>query len=199
MKANALRILCFSLCLAADGMLHAQTAPPPPPPSGTTSPGGVTRPGMPGAPTARPRENPKRGEDRRGPEGSPRQPGANATANAGQQHNANGLQFGPVGRWWDDKSVVANIGISRQQQQKMDSIFNANRSAIVNSYKTYMKAQDQLQSLNKAAHPDQQQVFAAIDAVNQARADLQKAASAMLLQIRGEMSPDQIDKLEKLQ
>jgi Spy/CpxP family protein refolding chaperone len=93
---------------------------------------------------------------------------------------------------------VSSVGINRQQQKRMDSIFDANRSAIVSSYKTFLKAQANLDALNKATHPDQAQVFSAIDAVNQARASLQKAASAMLLQIRGEMTSEQVEKLESL-
>lgn len=81
----------------------------------------------------------------------------------------------------------------------MDSIFNANRPAIVNSFKAFIKAQDNLHAVNKAPHPDQAKVFTAIDALNQARGDLEKAASAMVLQIRSEMTPDQIEKLDQLQ
>jgi hypothetical protein len=35
--------------------------------------------------------------------------------------------------------------------------------------------------------------------VNQARSSLQKATSAMLLQIRQQMDPDQVSKLEQVQ
>jgi hypothetical protein len=41
-------------------------------------------------------------------------------------------------------------------------------------------------------------LFAAIDAVSQARAALQKATSQMLLQIRQQMDPGQIQKLKVL-
>ena len=192
MKANALRIVCFSLCFAAVQGSSAQMAPPPPQGS---APGGGQRPGVPGAPQQRDGARPPRADQHRGPEGRPQN---NASPDRGGQPR-NALQLGPAGRWWDDKSVVANVGISHDQQKKMDSIFNANRPAIVNSYKAFLKAQEHLQSVNKAAHPDQAEVFTAIDAVNQARGDLQKAASAMLLQIRGEMTPEQIEKLEDLQ
>jgi hypothetical protein len=193
MKANALRILCFSLCFAAVQGSSAQMAPPPPQGS---APGGGQRPGVPGAPQQRDGARPPRADQHRGPDAG--RPQNNASPDRGGQPR-NALQLGPAGRWWDDKSVVANVGISHDQQKKMDSIFNANRPAIVNSYKAFLKAQEHLQSVNKAAHPDQAEVFSAIDAVNQARGDLQKAASAMLLQIRGEMTPEQIEKLENLQ
>jgi hypothetical protein len=46
---------------------------------------------------------------------------------------------------------------------------------------------------------DELDALSAIDAASQARASLQKANAQMLLDIRRELDPDQIDKLEKLQ
>jgi Spy/CpxP family protein refolding chaperone len=108
------------------------------------------------------------------------------------------LGFGPVGRWWDDKSVIQAIGLRKAQQRKMDDIFNANKPAILASYKIFLNEQKKLDELNKDSSADKARVFSAIDAVNQARAALQKATSQTLLQIRSEMDADQIAKLEKL-
>lgn len=150
-----------------------------------------------------------------GPEGPGNGPGFNAPGGPGNLHtphradrqtrNAagapphNALQFGPVGRWWDNHSVVQQLGLRRDQQIKMDSIFDANKPAILASYKNFLKAQENLTKVNKDTTADKATVFAAIDAVNNARGDLQKTTSAMLMQIRGEMSPDQIAKLEQVQ
>ena len=111
-------------------------------------------------------------------------------------HNA--LQFGPVGRWWDNKTVVQAVGLRKEQAKRMDDIFDANKPAILDSYKTFLKVQSNLATVNKDPQASKDQVFAAIDALNQARSSLQKATSAMLLQIRHEMDPDQINKLEKI-
>lgn len=108
------------------------------------------------------------------------------------------VQFGPVGRWWDDRTVVQSIGLRREQQRQMDTIFNANKPAILSSYKTYLGEQAKLKALNKSPKVDQARLFSAIDDVNQARAALQKATAQMLLQIRQQMSSEQIEKLEKL-
>jgi protein CpxP len=110
-----------------------------------------------------------------------------------------GLPFGPVGRWWDDKSVVHTVGISSNQQKKMDAIFDANKPAILSTYKTFLDEKAKLDALSKQSNVDQARMFAAIDAVSQARAALQKANTQMLLQIRQQMDADQINKLEKLQ
>ena len=129
--------------------------------------------------------------------------GLSGNANARDMASGSGThvasQFGPVGRWWDDKSVARSIGLQSAQQKKMDTIFAANKPAILDSYKAFLKEQSKLQSLTKNAHADKASVFAAIDAVNQARAALQKATTQMQLQIREQMDSEQIQKLEKLQ
>lgn len=111
----------------------------------------------------------------------------------------NALQFGPVGRWWDNRSVTQAIGLRREQQKRMDAIFDAHKPAILDSYKGFLKAQNDLATVNKDPQASKDRLFSAIDEVNQARSSLQKATSAMLLQIKQEMDPDQINKLEKLE
>jgi len=110
-----------------------------------------------------------------------------------------GVQFGPVGRWWDDRTVVKSVGLNPEQKRRMDSIFNENKPAILASYQNLLKEQSKLTSLSKSSQADKASTFAAIDAVNQARAALQKATALMYLQLRQQMAPAQIEKLEKLE
>lgn len=179
MTSQTLRIMCLvaGLIFAPATAVLAQ-APPPPPPAG---PGGHGGPGGPG------------GMNRPGGSG-PASPDATSAAST---HNA--LQFGPVGRWWDNRSVAQQIGLSREQQKKMDTIFNANKPAILDSYKAFLKAQSELDRVNKDSSTDKAKIFAAVDAVNQARSTLQKATLVMLMQIREQMDSAQIEKLQKLQ
>jgi hypothetical protein len=104
-----------------------------------------------------------------------------------------------VGRWWDDHSVIQAIGLRREQQRRMDAIFDRNKPAILDSYKVFLKAQSDLTAANKDPQTTKDRVFAAIDEVNQARASLQKATSSMLMQIKQEMDTDQINKLEGME
>ncbi len=187
MSTRALRILCCLLCLALmpsvkslaqEGGDHDRDRPGAP--GGPGGPGGLNGPNGPGGP--------------REPRHSEHEKGRSAMAPP-----RNALQFGPVGRWWDDRSVIQAIGLRREQQRRMDAIFDRNKPAILDSYKGFLKAQSDLTAVNKDPQPDKNRLFSAIDAVNQARAALQKATSAMLLQIKQEMDPDQINKLEQIQ
>jgi Spy/CpxP family protein refolding chaperone len=178
MKKQILMIAFASLCFVTGaGNVQAQGRPPAGPPGG--GPGGPG-PGGPGGP------------------GGPSNGAPSSTSRQSSSAQHSGLQLGPVGRWWDDRTVIHQVGISKDQQKKMDSIFDANKSSILASYKTFLSEQSKLDALNKNPSVDKSQLFAQIDAVNQARAALQKSTSQMLLQIRQEMNADQIDKLEKL-
>jgi Spy/CpxP family protein refolding chaperone len=81
----------------------------------------------------------------------------------------------------------------------MDTIFDSNRQAILASYRSFLSEQAKLDKLTKDPNSDQASIFAAIDSVSHARAALQKSTAQMLLQIRQEMDPEQIAKLEKIQ
>jgi Spy/CpxP family protein refolding chaperone len=109
-----------------------------------------------------------------------------------------GLEFGPPGvRWWDDHSFAKSVKLRPDQQMKMDAIFEQNRSALIAGIEGVRQAEEQMELLSKAPSPDEAALFAQIDRLAQARAELAKATTHMFLQLRKEMDPDQIKRLEK--
>jgi hypothetical protein len=111
--------------------------------------------------------------------------------------NRGGLQLGPPGRWWDDKKFAKTLGLNNDQQKRMDGVFAQNRDSLLSKYDTLQKAETRLEGLTHSDHLDEGALFTEIDHVAQARADLEKANTRMLLQIRNEMTADQIGKLEE--
>lgn len=109
-----------------------------------------------------------------------------------------GIQLGPPERWWDDKAMVKDLKLRPDQQARMDAIFDQNRSTLVARLQSVRQAEAQLDQMSNAPAPDEAALFAQIDRVAQARVELEKATTRMLLQIRKEMDPDQIKRLEKL-
>jgi Spy/CpxP family protein refolding chaperone len=103
----------------------------------------------------------------------------------------------PGQRWWDDRSYAKNLKLRPDQQTRMDAIFEQNRSTLVNRFEGLQQAENQMEELSSARVPDEAAIFAQIDRIAQARAELEKANTHMLLQIRKEMDPDQIKRLEK--
>lgn len=108
-----------------------------------------------------------------------------------------GLQLGPPGRFWDDKGFARNLNLRKDQQKRMDVIFDANRSALVENYRTLQVEENRLERITKERPLDEARVFAGIDAVVQARGTLEKANAHMLLQIRHEMDPEQVTRMDK--
>ena len=108
-------------------------------------------------------------------------------------------QLGPPGRWWDDKGFAKTLGLSRDQQKKMDTIFNANKAPILESYKALQKEEAALQKLTREKKLDEARIFAGIDAVAQSRAALDKAYSHVQLLVRQEMDTEQNARMEKYQ
>ena len=108
-----------------------------------------------------------------------------------------GIQLGPPGRWWDDKDFAKSLGLRKDQQKKMDSVFDANKGAILDSYKALQKQESNLEATTRESKLDEEKIFAAIDAVNQARSCLEKANAHMLLMVRQEMDADQLSRMEK--
>lgn len=111
----------------------------------------------------------------------------------------NHLHAGPTGRWWDDKRTAESVGLRASQKVRMDSIFNANKQAILTAYQNLLKENQKLTALSKQSQPDKAQMFASIDAVNEARTALEKATDQMLLEIRAELDAGQLEKLQAMQ
>ena len=191
---RVLRTALVGLCLlfSAGTLAHAQRGPGGGRPGGGGMPGG----GMDG------------GRDRGGFPGSvgvplsggrdsvrPLSPGPVRDGNGTTMRG--GLQLAPPGRWWDDNAFVKSIGLRKDQQKRMDAIFNANKAAILENYKSLQREESRLEALTRETQPDKARIFAEIDAVNMARASVEKAYAQMQLQVRQEMDSDQLVRMDK--
>ena len=108
-----------------------------------------------------------------------------------------GLQLGLNGRWWDDHKTVKKLTLRPDQQQRMDTIFEANKPVLMNLYTNLQREETHLATLPPSDLQDETKVFAAIDRVSQARTDLEKEKVHYLLQIRAQLDPTQLASLDK--
>ena len=108
-----------------------------------------------------------------------------------------GLQLGLSGRWWDDHHTVRKLNLDPDQQHRMDAIFEANKPTLITLYSNLQREQINLANLPHADLQDETKVFAAIDRVSQARADLEKESAHILLQIRQQLDAQQLDTLDR--
>ena len=106
-------------------------------------------------------------------------------------------QLSLPGRWWDDRKTVKTLNLRSDQQHRMDDIFNAGKGNLNTLFENLQHEQQRFVSMSPEDLQDETKVFAEIDRVAQCRAELEKANFHLLLQIRGEMDPDQRAALDR--
>ena len=114
-----------------------------------------------------------------------------------------GMGMGPqgpmqrgMGRWWKDPQMVEKLGVTADQQKKMDDIFQQHRLKLIDVTAAVEREEVTLEPMMAADQPDEARIVAQIDKVAQARAELEKANARMLLGIRRVLTPDQWKKLQ---
>ncbi len=110
-----------------------------------------------------------------------------------------GLQVGPPGRWWDDKHFVKQLKLTSDQQKRMDTIFEQSRPVLLKRYESLEQEELRMEALTHAKVLDEAALFSQIDRIEQARADLGKATTHYLVQLRNELGAEQITKLDDQQ
>ncbi len=103
---------------------------------------------------------------------------------------------GPPGRWWTDPALIQKLGLTADQQKRIDGLFQQSRLKLIDLSAGVQKEEAILEPLLAADRPDETQVLAQIDRIAQARAELEKANARMLLGFRGVLTLEQWKKLE---
>jgi Spy/CpxP family protein refolding chaperone len=105
-----------------------------------------------------------------------------------------GMGMGP--RWWKESRIVQAIGLSDQQVQQIEQIFQQNMGQLHQYHQTLQAQEKQLHDLLNADQPNSSQVNAQIDQIVQTRGQLEKNNAQMHLAIRGVLTADQWKKLQ---
>ena len=103
---------------------------------------------------------------------------------------------GGSGRWWHNPEVAQRLGLSADQQQKMDDIFQQHRLRLIDLNASLERAETMLEPLMESDRPDEAKILAQADRVADARAELEKANTRLLVAIRLVLTPDQWKKLQ---
>jgi Spy/CpxP family protein refolding chaperone len=104
----------------------------------------------------------------------------------------------PPGKWWTDPGLVQKLGLTTDQQSRIEAIFQQSRLKLIDLSAALQKEEATIEPLLEAEHPDEAKVVAQIDRIAQARAELEKANARMLLGFRGVLSQDQWKRLQDL-
>jgi Spy/CpxP family protein refolding chaperone len=105
--------------------------------------------------------------------------------------------FGLGSRWWDDHKTARQLSLRREQQQRMDRIFEANRNTLASLYFNLQAEESRLRGLSAKDREDETKVYAAIDRVTQARAQLQKTSEQIVVQLHQQLDAPQLALMEQ--
>ncbi len=97
----------------------------------------------------------------------------------------------PPGKWWKRPALVQTLGLSAEQQDRLDQIFQKNRRDFVDLKADVEKKQLDVEELMTKKDSDPKKVVAAVDALGQSRSKLRKAISMMVLDMRGVLNDAQ--------
>ena len=106
------------------------------------------------------------------------------------------MHVGPPGKWWSDPRFIQMLGLTPDQQKRMDDVFNQSRLKLIDLSASLQKEEALLEPLLAADRPDEPKILLQIDRVAQARAELEKANARMLLGLRGVLTAEQWKRLQ---
>jgi Spy/CpxP family protein refolding chaperone len=105
------------------------------------------------------------------------------------------LQVAP-GTWWNNADTVTRLNLTKDQQKKMDDIFQQFRLTLIDLNASLSKEELIMDPLIAAERLDEVKILTQIDRIALARAELEKANSRMLLAIRQSLTMEQWTKIQ---
>ena len=101
----------------------------------------------------------------------------------------------PPGKWWKRPPIVRELGLSAEQQGKLDQIFAKNRREFIDLKAEVEKKQLDVEELMTRKESDPKKVTAAVDVLEESRAKLRKGFSLMVLDMRSVLTAEQWKKV----
>src|SRR5215469_3933259 len=105
----------------------------------------------------------------------------------------------PMGPWWKNSDIVQKINLSDAQVQQIESIFQQSRSNLQAAGSALRQAEQGLQPLINTDQMNDAQISVQLDAIAQARMNLEKTRDQMLLAIRKVLTLDQWTQLQSME
>jgi Spy/CpxP family protein refolding chaperone len=103
----------------------------------------------------------------------------------------------PEGKWWKRPRLAAEINLTDDQSREIESIFSRARPELIDRKAELEKKQGELQDALDA-NADRRTISTRIEAVENARAGLQKARILMVLDMKQVLKPEQWERLVRM-
>ena len=101
------------------------------------------------------------------------------------------LPGGLGSRWWESPPMVEKLGLTAEQQKRMEDVFQQNRLKLIDLTAALDKEEAILEPLVSADQPDGEKIRTQAGRVADARATLEKANDNMLVGLRLVLSTEQ--------
>jgi Spy/CpxP family protein refolding chaperone len=105
----------------------------------------------------------------------------------------------PDGKWWKRPRLAAAIGLTDEQSRDIEAIFVRDRGRLIDLKGDLEKRQAELQDVMDDESADRRVVAQRIDALENARAELQKARALMFLDMKRVLRQEQWERLREIQ
>ena len=105
----------------------------------------------------------------------------------------------PEGKWWKKPRIAAEIGLSSDQAREIEAIFVRSRGKLIDLRAELQKKQAELQDAMEDESADRGAVALKIEAVEDARAGLQKTRALMFLDMKRVLRTEQWERLKEMQ
>lgn len=105
----------------------------------------------------------------------------------------------PDGKWWKRPRIASQIGLTAEQSDRIEKIFVKTRPRLIDLKADLEKNQLELQAAMDDRNADRRDVEKKLDAVENARKNLQKARVLMILDIKQVLRPEQWERLLQMQ
>jgi Spy/CpxP family protein refolding chaperone len=103
----------------------------------------------------------------------------------------------PEGKWWKNPRVVAEINLTPDQVREIEDVFARARPKLIDGRGDLEKRQGDLQEAIES-NADRRDIAAKVEAVEKARAELQKTRILMVLDMKQTLKPEQWERLVRM-
>jgi len=103
----------------------------------------------------------------------------------------------PEGKWWKRPRLAAEINLTADQAREIEAIFSRARPGLIDRKAALEKKQGDLQEALESS-TDRRTISAKVEAVENARGELQKARILIVLDMKQILKPDQWERLVRM-
>lgn len=104
-------------------------------------------------------------------------------------------QGGPAGRWWCTPNLSGQLNLTDQEKTKLDSLYQANRTRLIDMRAAVEKEQVALEDLMSKDPLNEAQITAQYKRLDKARATMAEERFKYFLEVRKILGADRFQKL----